>query len=224
MHIPTPLTLLRSPSPSLPPAPPPRCSPRCCWAVVTCDRAGGRPGMQGHVRLGDGLWVQPWDLLQFGEGHDGLAALRRRGGHQQGLLGGHRGWGQVRGPDLLCHQLLLDFIDQNQVVQLGRGKQDAHVTARGTGAWQVLAPRGSCQPRHSTGEGTLAPTPQLCHCSGAWPLLCKSTCGEGKGAPTRGPTSATAWGKEGQTLAGAACVPTCRGAPSTGRSCASMWP
>lgn len=43
----------------------------------TCDSAGGRPGMQGHVRLGHGLGVQPWHLLQLWQGHDGLAALSR---------------------------------------------------------------------------------------------------------------------------------------------------
>lgn len=86
--------------------------------VGTCDSAGGRPGVQGHIGLGDSLWVQARDLLQLGEGHDGLAAFGRRGGHQEGLLGGHGGGGQVWGTDLLCHQLLLDFVDQDEVVQL----------------------------------------------------------------------------------------------------------
>lgn len=45
--------------------------------------------MQGHVGLGDGLRVETGDLLQFGKGHDGLAALGGGGGHQEGLLGGH---------------------------------------------------------------------------------------------------------------------------------------
>lgn len=86
--------------------------------VGTCDGAGGRPSVQGHVGLGDSLRVQARDLLQLGEGHDGLAAFGGRGGHQEGLLGGHGGGGQVWGPDLFCHQLLLDFVDQDEVVQL----------------------------------------------------------------------------------------------------------
>lgn len=43
----------------------------------TCDGAGGWPSVQGHVRLGHGLGVQPWHLLQLWQGHDGLAALSR---------------------------------------------------------------------------------------------------------------------------------------------------
>lgn len=58
-------------------------SPRICQELLppsprrggTCDGAGGWSGMQGHVGLGDGLRVEPRDLLQFGEGHDGLAAF-----------------------------------------------------------------------------------------------------------------------------------------------------
>lgn len=71
-------------------------------------------------------------LLELGEGHDGLAALSRGGGHQEGLLGGHGGGGQVRGADLLCHQLLLDFVDQDQVVQLmgEEGREDGIVHVR----------------------------------------------------------------------------------------------
>lgn len=74
--------------------------------------------MQGHIGLRDRLRVEAWHLLQLGEGHDGLAAFSRRGGHQEGLLGGNGGGGQVWGPDLLCHQLLFDFVDQDEVVQL----------------------------------------------------------------------------------------------------------
>lgn len=73
--------------------------------------------------------METWDLLELGEGHDGLAALSWGGGHQKRLLGSHRSGGQVWGSDLLCHQLLLDFVDEDQVVQLvikvgeeGRGK------------------------------------------------------------------------------------------------------
>lgn len=95
----------------------------------TCDSAGGWPGVQGHVRLGHGLGVQPRHLLQLWQGHDGLAALSGRGGHQEGLLRGHRGGRQVRGADLLRHQLLLDFVDQDQVVQLKGEKAERWVRA-----------------------------------------------------------------------------------------------
>lgn len=69
--------------------------------------------MEGHVRLGYRLGVKPRDLLELRNGHDRRAALRGRRGHQQGLLGRHRGRGQMVGTDLLRHQLLLDFVDQD---------------------------------------------------------------------------------------------------------------
>lgn len=46
------------------------------------------------------------------------AAVRGRGGHQQGLLGRGGGRRQVQGSDLLGHQLLLDLVNEHQVIQL----------------------------------------------------------------------------------------------------------
>lgn len=42
-----------------------------------------------------------------------LDGLNLAGGRRPGLLGRGRGSGQMWRSDLLCHQLLLDFIDQD---------------------------------------------------------------------------------------------------------------
>lgn len=79
--------------------------------------------MQRHVGLRHSLRVQPRHLLQLGQRHDGLAALGRGRRHQQRLLRGGRRGRQVGRPDLLRHQLLLDLVNQDQVVQLWAGEE-----------------------------------------------------------------------------------------------------
>lgn len=77
--------------------------------------------MQGDVRLSRALRVVALHLLRLGlrHRHDVLsAAVRGRGGHQQGLLGRCGGRRQVQGSDLLSHQLLLDLVNEHQVIQL----------------------------------------------------------------------------------------------------------
>lgn len=87
-------------------------TPACGGSWSTCDRAGGRASMQGDIRVRLRVWtVQPWPRLRFG--HPVLAAFGLARVRQQRLLGGGRNRGQVGGPDLLRHQLLLDFIDQD---------------------------------------------------------------------------------------------------------------
>ena len=66
--------------------------------------------MQGNVWRGGAVGVEPRHLLGFRNGHHVLAAVRL---HQQGLLGGDCRGRQMLSPDLLRHQLLLDFIDQD---------------------------------------------------------------------------------------------------------------
>lgn len=67
--------------------------------------------MEGDVGRRRTVAVQNLHLMRFG--HGVLAAVRLDRGSQQGLLGGRGGGGQVLRSDLLCHQLLLDFIDQD---------------------------------------------------------------------------------------------------------------
>lgn len=78
--------------------------------------------MQSNVR-GLHLRVVARDLLGLGLGYrqavlSAAAAVRGRGGHQQGLLGGAGGRRQVQRSDLLGHQLLLDLVNEHQVIQL----------------------------------------------------------------------------------------------------------
>lgn len=77
--------------------------------------------MQSNVR-GLRLRVVARDLLGLGLGYRqavlSAAAVRGRGGHQQGLLGGAGGRRQVQRSDLLGHQLLLDLVNEHQVIQL----------------------------------------------------------------------------------------------------------
>lgn len=84
---------------------------KSCQSQSTCDGAGGRARVHGHVGLRWTVAVEHRHLLAFG--HPMLDTVGVAGRSQQGLLG--RGWGsgQVGRPDLLCHQLLLDFIDQD---------------------------------------------------------------------------------------------------------------
>lgn len=67
--------------------------------------------MQGHVRMRRDVAVENRDLLGFAD--PVLDGISLAGGSRAGLLGRGRGSGQMGRPDLLCHQLLLDFIDQD---------------------------------------------------------------------------------------------------------------
>lgn len=67
--------------------------------------------MQSDVRLRRAVAVQELHLMGFG--HPVLAALHLAVGSHGGLMGRGDGRGQVRRSDLLRHQLLLDFIDQD---------------------------------------------------------------------------------------------------------------
>lgn len=77
--------------------------------------------MQRDVRLSGALRLRvvTLDLLLLLLGQAVLrVGVGRRGGHQQGLLGGRGGRRQVQGSDLLGHQLLLDLVNEHQVIQL----------------------------------------------------------------------------------------------------------
>ena len=70
--------------------------------------------MKGDVWLRRAVTVEsPAHLLDLGTGHTVLPAFCLGGRDQQGLLGRDCGGGQVWRTYLLCHQLFLDFIDQD---------------------------------------------------------------------------------------------------------------
>lgn len=77
----------------------------------TCDGARGGTSVQGHIRMRGDVAMENRDLLAFG--NPVLDGIRLAWRSHPGLLG--KGWagGQMRWSDLLCHQLLLDFIDQD---------------------------------------------------------------------------------------------------------------
>lgn len=81
----------------------------CC--DPTCDGARGGTSVQGHIRMRGDVAMENRSLLAFG--NPVLDGIGLAGRSHPGLLG--KGWssGQMRRSDLLCHQLLLDFIDQD---------------------------------------------------------------------------------------------------------------
>lgn len=90
---------------------------------TTWSRAGGGASMQSYVWLSRTLWLRvvARHLLRLGLWHWHAvlsATIRGRGGHQQRLLGRGGGRRQVKGSDLLSHQLLLDLVNEHQVIQL----------------------------------------------------------------------------------------------------------
>lgn len=89
----------------------------------TRSRTGGGTSVQGDVWLSRALrlWVVARNLLRLRlwNLHTVLnATVRGRGGNQQRLLRRGGGRWQVQGSNLLSHQLLLDLVNEDQVIQL----------------------------------------------------------------------------------------------------------
>lgn len=89
----------------------------------TWSGAGGGASVQSDVGLSGALRLRVVTLdllLLLLEPRQAVLSVGvgRRGGHQQGLLGGRGGRRQVQGSDLLGHQLLLDLVNEHQVIQL----------------------------------------------------------------------------------------------------------
>lgn len=95
-----------------------------CTESGTWSRAGGGASVQRDVQLPGALrlrGVVARHLLRLRLRHRHAvlsAAVRGRGGHEQRLLRRGGGGRQVQRSNLLRHQLLLDLVNEDQVIQL----------------------------------------------------------------------------------------------------------